>query len=163
MDSADLAVFIRDRAIAAEIVHLEQHTPTVEVAAQALGVAVDQIAKSILFLADETPLLVVANGLHRIDYKRLAEYFNLSRKKLRIASPEEVLNIAGFIVGSMPPFGHKTALRTLLDARLFEQAEVYAGGGDIDALLRVKPTEIERVTVGVRLAVTQLAPSTPET
>jgi prolyl-tRNA editing enzyme YbaK/EbsC (Cys-tRNA(Pro) deacylase) len=155
MDSSDLAAFIAARALAAEIIHMDQHTPTVDVAAQVLGVPVEQVAKSILFMVNDAPLLVIANGLNRVDYKRLAEHLNLSRKKIRIASPDDVLNLAGFIVGSMPPFGHKTPLPTLLDARLFDQAEVYAGGGDINAMLRVTPEEIARVTGGERVAVTQ--------
>ncbi len=155
MDSSDLRAFLTAHTITAELIHLSEHTPTVEIAAQALGVAVDQVAKSILFQADGAPILVIANGTHRIDYRRLAECLNLSRKKLRIANADEVLDIAGFIVGSMPPFGHKTALRTLLDTRLFDQPEVYAGGGDINAMLRIAPVEIERVTHGERVAVTQ--------
>jgi prolyl-tRNA editing enzyme YbaK/EbsC (Cys-tRNA(Pro) deacylase) len=155
MDSADLAAFMAARRITAELIHLSEHTPTVEDAAQALAVPVERIAKSILFLADGQPLLVIANGTSRIDYKRLAEYLNLPRKKVRMASPEDVLAIAGFVVGSMPPFGHKTALRTLLEAGLFDQPEVYAGGGDINAMLRVTPAEIEWVTDGERVAVAQ--------
>jgi Cys-tRNA(Pro) deacylase len=153
MDSTDLAAFITANAITAEIIHMDEHTLTVEAAAQALGVPADQIVKSILFVTEDSPLLVIANGLNKIDYKRLAEYLNLSRKKVRMAQAEEVLEIAGFIVGSMPPFGHKIKLRTLLDARLFEQSEVYAGGGDINAMLRVSPQEIERVTGGVKVEV----------
>lgn len=155
MNSSDLAAFIAAHTITAEIIQMSEHTPTVEVAAQMLGVSVDRVAKSILFLADGSPLLVIANGLARIDYKRLADYLTLSRKKVRMAQADEVLDIAGFVVGSMPPFGHKTKLRTLLADRLFEQPEVFAGGGDLNAMLRVTPQEIERVTGGVKVIVTQ--------
>jgi len=156
MDSSDLSKFISAHSIAAEIIHMPEHTLTVEAAAQALKVHADQIVKSILFVADNAPVLVIANGLNRIDYKRLGEYLNLSRKKIRMAQAAEVLEISGFIVGSMPPFGHKTKLRTLLDPRLFEQAEVYAGGGDINAMLRVTPSEILRVANGERVEVTNI-------
>lgn len=155
MDSGDLRAFIAARAITAEIIHLAGHTPTVEVAAQALGVSVQQVAKSILFLAGEAPVLVIANGPNRLDYKRLADLLGLSRKRVRMANAAEVLDIAGFVVGSMPPFGHKTPLRTLLDLRLFEQPEVYAGGGDLNAMLRVAPREIARVTGGSQVDLSQ--------
>jgi len=153
MTSSDLAAFIAANNITAEIIRLGAHTPTVEAAAQVLGVQVEQVGKSILFMADEKPVLVIANGLNRVDYKRLAEYLGLSRKRIRIASPEQVVDIAGYVVGSMPPFGHKTSLRTLMDARTFEQSLFYAGGGDIDAMLCVTPHEIARVTKAEKVEV----------
>jgi prolyl-tRNA editing enzyme YbaK/EbsC (Cys-tRNA(Pro) deacylase) len=154
MTSSDLAAFIAANNITAEIIRLGAHTPTVEAAAQVLGVQVEQVGKSILFMADDKPVLVIASGINRIDYKRLADYLGLSRRRIRIANPEEVETIAGFVVGSMPPFGHKTKLRTLMDARTFEQSLFYAGGGDIDAMLRVAPSEIERVAQAEKVEVT---------
>lgn len=153
MNSSDLAAFIAANGITAEIILLPDHTPTVEVAAQALGVRIEQVAKSILFLAEGSPVLVIANGTNRIDYRRLGDYLNLSRKRIKMADADQVLNFAGYIVGSMPPFGHKSKLRTLIDARMFEQPEVYAGGGDINAMLRVTADEIMRVTSGERAEV----------
>ena len=157
MNSTDLTAFIAAHHIAAKIIHLSDHTPTVETAAQALGVAVEQIGKSILFLADGSPVLVIANGVNRIDYKGLADYFGLSRKRIKMATADEVLDFAGYTVGSMPPFGHKTKLRTLIDSRLFTQSEIFAGGGDIDALLRITPDEIMRATAGERVELTEPA------
>ena len=55
----------------------------------------------------------------------------------------------------MPPFGHKTKLRTLIDRNVFAQAEVFGGGGEIDALLRLTPAELARVTGGETVDVIQ--------
>ena len=154
MNSTDITTFISTHGVAAEIIRLPDHTPTVETAAQALGVSVEQIGKSILFLADGSPVLVIANGVSRIDYKRLADYFGLSRKRIKMANADEVLEIAGYAVGAMPPFGHKTPLRTLIDSRVFDQPVIFAGGGDLNALLHITPTEILRVTAGEQVEVT---------
>jgi Cys-tRNA(Pro) deacylase len=154
LNSSDLAAFLSASGVTAELIRLPDHTPTVETAAQALGVSVEQIAKSILFLADGSPMLVIANGLNRIDYKRLADHLGLSRKRVRMATADEVLDIAGYTVGSMPPFGHKIKLRTLMDSRLFAQPEIFAGGGEIDTLLRITPDDIQRVSAGERVEVT---------
>jgi len=155
MNSADLAAFITAHNITAEIIHMETHTPTVKSAARALGVHPDQIIKSILCLADGSPALVVASGTARIDLKRLADHLNISRKRVKMADAPTVFEISGFEVGAMPPFGHKTKLRTLIDGRVFAQAEVYGGGGDINAMMRVAPAEIVRVTQGEQVDVVQ--------
>jgi len=60
-------------------------------------------------------------------------------------------------VGTMPPFGHKSRLRTLIDAGVLAQPEVYAGGGAIDALLRIAPAEIVRVTKAETVNVSSLS------
>ena len=155
MNSADLAAFISAHNITAEIVHMGTHTPTVETAAQALGVHPDQIVKSILCLADGSPVLVVASGTARIDLKRLADSLGLARKRVKMADAPTVLEISGFEVGAMPPFGHKIKLRTLIDRRVFDQPEVYGGGGEVDAMMRIAPAEIAQVASGERVEVTK--------
>jgi prolyl-tRNA editing enzyme YbaK/EbsC (Cys-tRNA(Pro) deacylase) len=81
-----------------------------------------------------------------VDYKRVADTLGLSRKRLKLADAPAVLGITGFPVGTVPPFGHKTRLRTLIDAGVLAQPEVCAGGGAIDALVRIAPAEIVRAT-----------------
>jgi prolyl-tRNA editing enzyme YbaK/EbsC (Cys-tRNA(Pro) deacylase) len=146
MNAADVAAYLRAHGLAGELVTLPEHVPTVEAAARAVGASVERIVKSVLFLADSSPVLVIANGTQRVDYKRVADYLNLSRKRLKLADAPTVLAITGFPVGTVPPFGHKTRLRTLIDAGVLAQPEVYAGGGAIDALVRIVPAEIVRAT-----------------
>jgi prolyl-tRNA editing enzyme YbaK/EbsC (Cys-tRNA(Pro) deacylase) len=57
-----------------------------------------------------------------------------------------VLEISGYEVGAMPPFGHRRPLITLIDNRVLELPEAYAGGGAENALIRLNPQEIQRVT-----------------
>jgi len=146
MDASHISAYLRQHNIPGEVVILPEHTPTVEAAARAVGTSVERIIKSLLFLADDQPVLVIANGTARVDYKRVADYLNLSRKRVKMADAPTVLEITGFPVGTMPPFGHKSRLRTLIDAGVLAQPEVYAGGGAIDVLLRIAPAEIVRVT-----------------
>ena len=146
MDSTDLAKFIAEHQIAAEIVHLPAETPTVADAAEVVGVTPAQIIKSLLFTADGEPLLVIANGTTRVDYKKIADYLDTSRRRVKSAHPAQVLAITGYEVGAVPPFGHKSRLRTLVETAVFAQTEVYGGGGEIDALLRLETAELRRVT-----------------
>jgi prolyl-tRNA editing enzyme YbaK/EbsC (Cys-tRNA(Pro) deacylase) len=146
--SADLQRYIDAHGIAAAILPMNGHTPTVSDAARELGVAVDQVIKSLVFVLDDDPLLVINNGLARVDRRRLAAVLGVGRKRVKFARPEQALTITGFMVGSMPPFGHCRPLRTLLDVAVMGLPHVFGGGGDIDAMLRIAPLELLRVTQG---------------
>lgn len=145
LTSTDLQAFITRHGIAAEIIHLPSTTLTVPEAAEVLGVSPNQIIKSILFLADGVPLLAVGCGTARLGWKPLAQHLGLSRRRLKTASAAVVQEVTGFVVGSVPPFGHKTKLRTVVDTAVYTQPFVYGGGGDIDALMRIDTAELRRV------------------
>jgi Cys-tRNA(Pro) deacylase len=137
MDSENLQQFLDRHHIAADIIRLEEHTLTVEDAARALAVATGQIIKSLVFQVNGNPFLVINNGLARVDRKKLAAYIGVGRKKVKFADPDEVLKMTGYVVGSMPPFGHKIRLRTLMDPAVIRQEIVYGGGGDINAMMKL--------------------------
>jgi len=146
MNSKDLQKFIDKQQITAKILSLDGHTPTVEDAARELGVAPDQIIKSLVFKIRDQPLLVINNGLARVDRRKLAAHLQVGRKWARFASPEQVLDMTGYVVGSMPPFGHRTRLRTLVDSAVLDPEVIYGGGGDLNAMMRLTPAELVRVT-----------------
>jgi prolyl-tRNA editing enzyme YbaK/EbsC (Cys-tRNA(Pro) deacylase) len=131
--------------INAEIVHLEEATLTVADAAEVMGVQPDQIIKTVLFLADGEPVLVIASGLARIAWKQLADYLGVSRRRLKTGNAEQVQAITGYVVGSVPPFGHKEKLRTIVEQSVYDQTVVYGGGGEIDALMRLETAVLRRV------------------
>ncbi len=145
MNSVELTAFIAAQSIPAEIVRLEVETLTVAEAAEALGVTPEQIIKSVLFLADGEPALVIANGLSRIAWKGLADYLGVSRRRLKTANAEKVQEITGYVVGSVPPFGHKEQIRTIVERSVYDQAVVYGGGGEIDALMRLETAVLRRI------------------
>ncbi len=148
MDSTDLASYLKQHTIDARILHLEEQTPTVSAAAKALGVLPEQIIKSVLFLADSRPVLVITNGLTRIHRKHLAHALELSRRRVKMADQAQVLATTGYPIGAVPPFGHPQPLETLLDKGILGQEVVFGGGGEIDALMRVATAELLRATGG---------------
>jgi prolyl-tRNA editing enzyme YbaK/EbsC (Cys-tRNA(Pro) deacylase) len=159
LSPADLERFLHANQIPGEIVHLETMTPTVQAAAAAVGVEPDDIVKSILFLVDGRPVLVIACGLGHVDGRALAACFGVGRKRVKLANPETVLRESGYSVGALPPFGHRAHIQTLLDRRVLEGRQVYAGGGSDQALLRISPQTILEVTQAEVLDL--LVPSSP--
>jgi prolyl-tRNA editing enzyme YbaK/EbsC (Cys-tRNA(Pro) deacylase) len=151
MDEHDLEMYLAANGVAGEVIRMPAHTPTVEAAAQVLGTTAERIAKSLLFLLDPAggepmPILVIASGTDRVDYRLVADYVGLSRKRVRLADAAAVQAVTGYPVGGVPPLGHPRPLRTLIDQRVLKQPEIYAGGGAVDALLRIAPAEIVRAT-----------------
>jgi prolyl-tRNA editing enzyme YbaK/EbsC (Cys-tRNA(Pro) deacylase) len=142
----DLQPFIDAHGLNATILPLSQPTATVEEAARALDVHADQIIKSLVFVMDAAPLVVINNGLARVDRKKLGAALGVGRRKVKFADPDQALAITGFAVGSMPPFGHRQPLRTLVDRRVLLLKEVFAGGGDGETMMRLLPTELVDVT-----------------
>lgn len=154
MDSRNLQNFIDQHRIDATIIPLSEHTPTVGDAARALDVATDLIIKSLVFHIDGNPLLVINNGTARVGRKKLAAYLGVGRKKVKFAAPDQALEITGFIVGSMPPFGHRDKLRTLIDPAVARLETIYGGGGDINAMMRLQSDVLIETT---RAEITELS------
>jgi prolyl-tRNA editing enzyme YbaK/EbsC (Cys-tRNA(Pro) deacylase) len=151
MLSANLGVeelkrYMQSRDIRGEIVRLEVPTPTVETAAQAVGTRVDEIIKSILFIVDGHPVLAITCGLSNIQRRAIADFYGVGQKKVKLADPETVFKVSGYAVGAMPPFGHRQRLNTLIDRRVLELPNAYAGGGAENVLLHIKPQDILQAT-----------------
>jgi len=144
-DSDYLARHLVENGIQAEILQLESETPTVEAAAKAVNVPVDNIVKSVLFLANQEPVLVIANGTALIDRKLLAGHLRISPKRVKMANVDQVLQLTGYPAGALPPFGHKRSFRTVLARSLLSQQMIYAGGGSDRALMRLTVKELQRV------------------
>lgn len=144
-----LARYIRANGLKAEIVFFEAETPTVEIAAKVAKVLPEQICKSILFIALEEPIIVISTGIKPIGYKMLADQLGISRRKLKLAKPGEVLRITGYRVGTVPPFGHRVVIPTYIENQALDQSELYAGGGAENALLRITPEELKAATSGI--------------
>jgi prolyl-tRNA editing enzyme YbaK/EbsC (Cys-tRNA(Pro) deacylase) len=127
---------------------LPADTSTAEAAARAVGAPQGSIVKSLVFLADGAPLLVLAAGDQRVDVKRLRATLGLSKRRLRIAQPAEVLAHTGFEVGGVPPVGHSPPLRTLIDNTLGRYDTVWAAAGSAHAVFPIAYQKLLAITNG---------------
>jgi prolyl-tRNA editing enzyme YbaK/EbsC (Cys-tRNA(Pro) deacylase) len=119
---------------------------TAGAAAAALGVEVGQIANSLVFDADGTPLLVLTSGAHRVDTGKVAALIGVGR--VRRASPEFVRAATGQPIGGVAPVGHPAPLRTLVDRALEAYPEVWAAGGIPQAVFPISYGDLVQVTAG---------------
>lgn len=140
-----LEQLIQSGEIDAEMIEPGVPTPTVPDAAQALGVEDRQIIKSLLFLAKTGEhVLAILPGNARVSRKHLRDVTGL--RGLELAAPSVVLEQTGYPAGGTPPVGHLNQLAVIVDRGVMELSVAFGGGGRIDALLRIRPAEIVRVT-----------------
>lgn len=143
-DVFDLADFIHQQDLKAEMVAPGVHMPTVDAAAAAMGVAPEQIFKSILF---ESPagrcVMVVACGNARVDVKRVEALSGIVG--LKLAKPDVVLAKTGYPAGGTPPVGHREQFPVIVDARAAAQEWGYAGGGRPELLVKIRSADIVRL------------------
>ncbi len=117
-------------------------TRTAADAAAAIGCAIDQIVKSLVFVAvsedgGDEPILALTAGGNRVDEPGLATVHGVPT--VRRADADEVRAATGFAIGGTPPFGHVRRLTTYLDPRLAGQPEVWAAAGTARTVFRCTP------------------------
>lgn len=127
---------------------LPADTSTAEAAARAVGAPQGSIVKSLIFLADGAPLLVLVSGDQRADVKRMRSLLGLSKRRLRIAQAAEVWQHTGFEVGGVPPVGHSPPLRTLIDRTLSRFDTVWAAAGNAHAVFPIAYQQLVTMTQG---------------
>lgn len=138
---------LADRQIDAEILEFPESTHTAAEAARAVGATVAQIVKSLVFIADGRPVLVLAAGANRVDLRKLARLAGASR--VEKATAEVTRAATGFSIGGVPPVGHATPLPVFLDETLLHHEVVYAAAGTPHAVFAVAPQALARATQGV--------------
>lgn len=135
--------------LAITVERFPQGTRTAADAARAVGCAVAQIVKSLVFIADDEPIIALLSGADRLDVALLAAALGAST--VRRADGDEVRAATGFAIGGVPPIGHARPLTVLIDERLLAHDEVWAAAGLPDAVFRVAPGALQRAA-GARRA-----------
>jgi Cys-tRNA(Pro) deacylase len=113
-------------------------------AARSLGCEVDQIAKSLVFVADTAPVLVLCSGGRRVDVVKVGAVRGATT--VRKADAAEVRAATGFAVGGIPPFGHVQRLDVLMDGHLEDFDTVWAAAGTPRHVFPLTPAELRKAT-----------------
>lgn len=139
-----------------EVRRFPEDTRTAADAARAVGCDVGQIVKSLVFVADERPVLALVAGSNLADLDALAREFGVT--SVRRATGDEARAASGFAIGGVPPFGHATALAVIVDRDLMAHDVVWAAAGLPDAVFAVAPDDLVRISGG-RVADIAAAPA----
>lgn len=115
-------------------------------AAAAIGCEVGQIVKSLVFMADEKPVLALVSGANLADTDALARV--LGAAEVRRATGKEAREATTFAIGGVPPFGHDAPLPVVVDRDLTTHDVIWAAAGLPDAVFPITPDDLVRASGG---------------
>lgn len=127
-------------------------TRTAQDAAREIGCTVGEIVKSLVFLADGAPVVVLCSGADRVDESKLRSA--LGAAGVRRATADEAKAATGYAIGGVPPFAHASELRVVVDRGLEEFATVWAAAGLPDAVFPIAPADLVRLAGATEADVT---------
>jgi prolyl-tRNA editing enzyme YbaK/EbsC (Cys-tRNA(Pro) deacylase) len=139
-----VATALAASGVDAEIRQFPQSTRTAEDAAAAVGTTVGQIVKSLVFVADGGPILVLASGANRVDLIKLAQAYRANA--VRRADADTVRDVTGFAIGGVPPVGHLRPLPVFMDRDLLRYDVVYAAAGTPQAVFALSPVRLQEIS-----------------
>jgi prolyl-tRNA editing enzyme YbaK/EbsC (Cys-tRNA(Pro) deacylase) len=122
-------------------------TKTAQDAANAIGVQVGQIVKSLIFAVDGEVVLAYVSGANQLDEAKLAE----AAGGLRCSrvDADVVRSATGYPIGGVPPFGHATHLRVFVDPDLLQYDEVWAAAGTWHDVFAIEPHRLVEASEGM--------------
>lgn len=142
---------LTDAGIDTTIRVLPDSARTAAEAAAAIGCEVAAIANSLVFLADEEPVLVMTSGGHRADLAVLTA--NLGAAQVTMAPASVVRSATGQAIGGVAPVGHPTPIRTFIDEALQDHDELWAAAGHPHTVMPLTFEQLRRITDGTVITV----------
>lgn len=135
--------FFKIRGLEDPVFTLEDCGATVELAAKALNLEPELIAKTLAFRVKDKDVLIVTKGDARIDNRKYKDFF---KAKAKMLGHDEVAEITGHPVGGVCPFGLKNPLDVYLDTSLNEFEYVYPAAGSKYTALKIQPSKMKELT-----------------
>jgi prolyl-tRNA editing enzyme YbaK/EbsC (Cys-tRNA(Pro) deacylase) len=141
--------YAQQRGVTIEITSFDESTHTAQEAADAIGVALGQIVKSLVFMApvdpaDEDgelePVVALVRGTDRVDLAKLAMVSG--RPRLRRASAKEAKRATGYAIGGVPPFAHDRPAVVVMDPALDGYEQIWAAAGTSTTVFPITPATL---------------------
>ena len=136
--------YFRELGIEDKVQELAESSATVELAAQALGVEPGRIAKTLSFMVDGSPILIVAAGDVKIDNAKYKKFFGAKAKML---TPDEAVTLIGHAVGGVCPFAVNEGVTVYLDESLKKFVTVFPACGSSNSAIELTMEELERYSL----------------
>ncbi|GLW17686.1 aminoacyl-tRNA deacylase [Streptomyces sp. NBRC 13847] len=131
---------LAELGLTVEVRAFPEATRTAAEAAAAVGCELSQIVKSLIFTADQEPVLVLMDGAGRVDTESLRA--ELGASTIGRADADLVRATTGYAIGGVPPFGHRNRTRVLADRGLLAHKTVWAAAGTPHTVFPLDPAAL---------------------
>jgi Cys-tRNA(Pro) deacylase len=123
-------------------------TATAQEAADSIGTELGSIVKSLAFMINKEPVVVLVSGDMRADQRKLADTFGVGKKKVKIAKFDECVELIGYEPGGVPPLGHRRPVPVYIDEKLSRFETVYAAAGSPNHIFPIAYAKLVEITDG---------------
>ena len=130
----------KDAGLEIEVRKFPEGTKTAQDTADAIGVTVGQIVKSLVFGVDDEIVMALVSGVNQLDEKKLAAA--AGGAKCKRVDADAVREATGYAIGGVPPLGLATQLRIFIDRDLLQYDEVWAAAGTWNDVFAIKPADL---------------------
>lgn len=142
MSQEKAEIYLKEKGVLDQVIRLEDSTATVTQAAEALGVEPGMIAKTMSFLQNDQPVLILTEGTAKIDNRKYKDTFHVKAKMIPF---EEVEHWIGHAPGGVCPFGINEGVIVYLDESLRQFETVYPAAGDDHSAVKLSVDELEQI------------------
>ena len=139
-------VWLAESGIGVAVKRFPEGTRTAVDAAKAVGCEVEQIVKSLVFVAGGKPVVALVSGGNRLDEHRLAA---VAGEPVTKADAQTARAATGYAIGGVPPFGHATAVPVFMDRDLMGHGVVWAAAGRPDSVFEISPGRLRELSQAV--------------
>ncbi len=140
------------RGVRIAVTRFPATTRTAQDAAHEIGCTVGEIVKSLVFVSDGRPVVVLCSGAARVDESKLTGVLGASG--VRRATADEAKSATGYAIGGVPPFAHASDVHVVVDRGLLSFATVWAAAGLPDAVFPIAPADLVRLSAATEADVT---------
>ena len=134
--------YLEEKGYADHVIELEESSATVQLAAEALSVEPGMIAKTMSFLTEDGPILILTEGTAKIANRKYKDYFH---EKAKMIPFDEVEDYIGHAPSGVCPFGIKDGVKVYLDESLKKYDTVHPAAGDNHSAVKLTIEELEEV------------------
>ena len=134
--------FLKKYNLDGDIITFDTSTATVKEAAESIGCEEDEIAKTLSFLIDDNPIIIVMSGNSRIDNNKYRHFFG---KKAKMIPASLVNKLIGHDIGGVGPFGVYDNVKIYLDTSLKKYEYVYPACGESNNAIKISISKLEEI------------------
>lgn len=139
--------FLKEKGIEFRKIELSEPPKSAQDVERLFGCSLHQVLKTLLFIGQEKPVLVVISGDKKVDLRKLEKITNLNN--FRMAKPNEIKEITGYPVGGVCPFCLEKNIQKVLDECVFDSEIINIGSGTPIIGIELKSQDLKKIWDGI--------------